>query len=125
MASAIPFFCGLLDKASEIKLDNHINRILAKDWMQMETAAIHSAKHILFIIGIILCTGSFSGILAQKFKVPDVVVFLLIGIGLGPEMLDVINVRADSSINSFSNLPPLVVDAYWLAGKLGLFVEKL
>ncbi len=91
----------------------------------METAAIHSAKHILFIIGIILCTGSFSGILAQKFKVPDVVVFLLIGIGLGPEMLDVINVRADSSINSFSNLPPLVVDAYWLAGKLGLFVEKL
>ena len=51
----------------------------------MESAAIHSAKHILFIVGVILLSGSLSGILAQKLKVPDVVVFLLIGMGLGPE----------------------------------------
>ncbi|TWJ17785.1 cation:proton antiporter [Geobacter argillaceus] len=65
----------------------------------MESTAIHAAKQILFIVGIILLAGSFSGILAQKFKVPDVVVFLLIGIGLGPELAGVIDVRADSTIN--------------------------
>jgi cell volume regulation protein A len=65
----------------------------------MESAAIHSAKHILLMIGIILGAGSFSGILAKKFKVPDVVVFLLIGIGLGPELAGVIDVKADSTFN--------------------------
>ncbi|HXE98157.1 MAG TPA: cation:proton antiporter [Dongiaceae bacterium] len=65
----------------------------------MESAAIHSAKNILFIVGIILLAGSMSGILAQKFKVPDVVVFLLVGMGLGPELSGVFDVRADSTIN--------------------------
>ena len=65
----------------------------------MESAAIISAKHILLVIGIILGAGSFSGILASKFTVPDVVVFLLIGIGLGPEMSGMIDVKADSAFN--------------------------
>jgi potassium/hydrogen antiporter len=65
----------------------------------MESAAIHSAKHILFIIGVILLSGSLSGILAQKLKVPDVVVFLLIGMCLGPEVAGVFDVKADSTIN--------------------------
>ncbi len=65
----------------------------------MESAAIHSAKHFLLIIGLILGAGSFSGILASKFKVPDVVVFLLVGIGLGPEVLGMIDVKADSAFN--------------------------
>ncbi len=65
----------------------------------MESAAIHSAKQILLVIGIILGAGSFSGILASKLKVPDVVVFLLIGIGLGPEMGGIISVKADSAFN--------------------------
>jgi cell volume regulation protein A len=65
----------------------------------MESAAIHSAKHILLIIGIILGAGSLCGIVAQKLKVPDVVVFLLIGIGLGPELAGVFDVKADSTIN--------------------------
>ena len=65
----------------------------------MESVAIHSAKNILFIIGIILLAGSLSGILAQKLKIPDVVVFLLIGMGLGPELTGVFDVKADSTIN--------------------------
>ena len=65
----------------------------------MESAAIHSAKHILFIFGIILLTGSLSGVLAQKIKIPDVVVFLLIGMCLGPEVAGVFDVKADSTIN--------------------------
>ena len=65
----------------------------------MESAAIHSAKHILLLVGIILGAGSFSGMLAHKLKVPDVVLFLLVGIGLGPELAGVIDVKADSAFN--------------------------
>ncbi len=65
----------------------------------MESAAISSAKHILFIIGVILLAGSLSGILSQKLKLPDVVVFLLIGMGLGPEATGIFDVKADSTIN--------------------------
>jgi cell volume regulation protein A len=65
----------------------------------MESAAISSAKHILFIVGVILLTGSLSGILAKKLKLPDVVVFLLVGMGLGPEMVGIFDVKADSTIN--------------------------
>jgi potassium/hydrogen antiporter len=65
----------------------------------MESAAIHSAKHILFIVGIVLMAGSASRILARKFKVPDVVVFLLAGMGLGPELWGLFDVQADSTVN--------------------------
>jgi cell volume regulation protein A len=65
----------------------------------MESAAIHSAKHILFIVGVVLLSGSLSGILAQKLKIPDVVVFLLVGMGLGPELAGLFDVKADSTIN--------------------------
>jgi potassium/hydrogen antiporter len=65
----------------------------------METAAILSAKHILLVVGIILSAGSLGGILAQKCRIPDVVLFLLIGIGLGPEATGLVEVRADSAFN--------------------------
>jgi potassium/hydrogen antiporter len=65
----------------------------------MESAAIHSAKHILLMVGIILGAGSLSGILAQRFKIPDVVLFLLIGVVLGPEFAGLIDVKADSAFN--------------------------
>jgi len=65
----------------------------------MESAAILSAKHILFIVGIILLTGSLSGIVAQKLKMPDVVVFLLVGMLLGPEVFGLLDIKADSTIN--------------------------
>lgn len=65
----------------------------------MESVAIHSAKQILLVFGIILGAGSLSGLLASKFKVPDVVVFLLVGIGLGPEMSNMVNIKADSVFN--------------------------
>jgi len=65
----------------------------------MESAAIHSAKTILLVVGMILGAGSLSGILAQRFRLPDVVLFLLIGIGLGPELLGLLDVKADSTLN--------------------------
>jgi len=63
------------------------------------SASIESAKHILLVFGIILAAGSLSGLLAQKLKVPDVVVFLITGILLGPEVLPMIDIRADSALN--------------------------
>jgi cell volume regulation protein A len=65
----------------------------------MESAAIQAAKHILFSIGLILLCGSLSSIVAQKLKVPDVVVFLLVGMGLGPEVAGLLDIKADSTLN--------------------------
>ena len=53
----------------------------------------------MLVFGIILAAGALSGLLAQKLKVPDVVVFLITGILLGPEVLPMIDIRADSALN--------------------------
>ena len=65
----------------------------------MESTAMHAANHILFIAGIILAAGSLSGIVARRCKAPDVVLFLLAGILLGPELVGVLDVRAASTFN--------------------------
>ncbi len=66
----------------------------------MESAAtIEIAKQTLLSIGIILAVGAFCGYIAQKIRVPDIVVFLLIGIVLGPEMTNMIDIKADSVLN--------------------------
>jgi cell volume regulation protein A len=62
-------------------------------------AAIDLSKHILLTFGAILAIGSFSGLIASKFKVPDVVVFLLAGLLIGPGMLGWVDIKADSAIN--------------------------
>jgi len=51
------------------------------------------------VFGIILALGTASAVLAQKLKVPDVVVFLVIGTLLGPGAAGVIDIRADSALN--------------------------
>jgi cell volume regulation protein A len=53
----------------------------------------------LLLFGIILAVGTFSGLLARIARVPDVVVFLLIGMVLGPEVLGLVNLKADSALN--------------------------
>ena len=65
----------------------------------METTATHAVNHILFVAGTILAAGSLSGIVARRFKAPDVVLFLLAGILLGPEVAGVLDVRATSTFN--------------------------
>jgi potassium/hydrogen antiporter len=51
------------------------------------------------MFGIILAAGTLSGIMARKFRFPDVVLFLVAGILLGPELAGVLDVRADSVFN--------------------------
>lgn len=67
--------------------------------MMESSASIESAKHVLLVFGVILAAGSLSGLLAQRLRVPDVVVFLLTGIVLGPEVLPMIDISADSALN--------------------------
>ncbi len=64
----------------------------------METAN-SIINHLLLEIGIILAVGTLCGIMARKFRVPDVALFLLAGIVLGPELAGVLDVRSDSVLN--------------------------
>ena len=63
------------------------------------SASIELAKHVLLVFGIILALGTFSGLLARLVRVPDVVVFLLVGMLLGPGVIGLVDIRADSAIN--------------------------
>jgi cell volume regulation protein A len=66
----------------------------------LETSAtIDIAKHILLSCGLILAIGMLAGLLAQKIKVPDVAVFLVAGIALGPQALGLIDIKASSALN--------------------------
>ena len=63
------------------------------------SVASEMSKHILFSIGVILAAGAFSGLLAQKARVPDVAVFLLAGILLGPEGAGLLDIKPESILN--------------------------
>ena len=65
----------------------------------MSSASVELAKHVLMVFGMILAVGTASAVLAQKIKIPDVVVFLVIGTLLGPDVAGVIDIRADSALN--------------------------
>jgi cell volume regulation protein A len=63
------------------------------------SAAIEIAKHTLASCGLILAIGTVTGLLAQKVRIPDVAVFLIVGILIGPEALGLIDIKADSALN--------------------------
>jgi potassium/hydrogen antiporter len=51
------------------------------------------------VFGIVLALGTACAVLAQKLKVPDVAVFLVVGTLLGPGVAGVIDIKADSALN--------------------------
>ncbi len=63
------------------------------------SASLELAKHALLMLGIILAAGTLSGLIARLVRIPDVVMFLLVGMLLGPGLLGLVNIRADSTIN--------------------------
>ena len=63
------------------------------------SAGIEIVKHTLMSCGLVLAIGTAIGLLAQKIRVPDVALFLLAGMALGPQALGLIDVRADSALN--------------------------
>jgi potassium/hydrogen antiporter len=63
------------------------------------SASIEIARHTLLSCGIILAIGTLAGLLAQKIRIPDVAVFLVAGIAIGPHALRLIDVEAGSALN--------------------------
>jgi potassium/hydrogen antiporter len=63
------------------------------------SASIEIAKHTLLAFGLILAIGTVAALLAQKIRVPDVAVFLVAGIAIGPQALDLVQIKADSALN--------------------------
>src|SRR5262249_5406323 len=61
--------------------------------------SIEIAKHTLLSCGLILTIGTVTGLLAQKVRIPDVAVFLVVGMLVGPEVLGLIDIKADSALN--------------------------
>jgi cell volume regulation protein A len=62
-------------------------------------ASIEIAKHALLSGGLILAIGTITGLLAQKIKIPDVAVFPITGIVIGPQVLGLIDIKSDSALN--------------------------
>jgi potassium/hydrogen antiporter len=62
-------------------------------------ASIEVAKHILFSGGLILAIGIVTSLIAQKTKIPDVALFPIVGIFIGPEALGLISIKADTALN--------------------------
>ena len=66
----------------------------------METSAsIEIARHTLLSCGLILAIGTVAGLLARKIRIPDVAVFLIAGVAIGPQMLGLIDIKAGSALN--------------------------
>ena len=63
------------------------------------SASLEIAKHTLLSCGLILAIGTLASLLAQKIRIPDVAVFLLTGIAIGPQALGLIDIKADSALN--------------------------
>ena len=65
----------------------------------MENYAIVNANQILVNFSVIFITGAIFAKLADYIKVPDVVLYLLAGILLGPQVFNLISIPANSTIN--------------------------
>jgi cell volume regulation protein A len=61
--------------------------------------SVELAKQVLALAAIVLAVGTAFGIAAQKLRIPDVALFLLAGILVGPGVAGLIDVRADSALN--------------------------
>lgn len=65
----------------------------------MAHSAIEIAKYTLMEFSLVLAIGALCGAFARKLKLPDIVIYLLAGMALGPAGLDIIYVPADGALN--------------------------
>jgi potassium/hydrogen antiporter len=63
------------------------------------SASLEIAKHTLLSCGLVLAIGTLAALLAQKARIPDVAVFLVAGIAIGPQALGLIDIAAGSALN--------------------------
>jgi potassium/hydrogen antiporter len=62
-------------------------------------SSIEIARNTLALCGLVLAIGTLAAFLAQRIRIPDVAIFLLAGIAIGPHGLGLVDVRADSALN--------------------------
>jgi cell volume regulation protein A len=67
----------------------------------LEASAVEIAKHVLLACGLILAVGTFTGLVAQKLGIPDVAIFLIAGMLVGPQAFGLIDIQANSPLNQF------------------------
>lgn len=65
----------------------------------IESITVETAKHWLLIFAVILGAGMVVGRLAQLLRMPDVVLFLSVGIVMGPSVLGWLYVPGQSAVN--------------------------
>jgi cell volume regulation protein A len=63
------------------------------------SASLEIAKHTLLSCGLILAVGTLTAWAAQKIKIPDVALFLIAGMLIGPAALGFVDIKADSALN--------------------------
>jgi cell volume regulation protein A len=63
------------------------------------SAAVETAKQVLLAGGLVLTLGTVTGLVAQKLKIPDVALLLLVGMAVGPGAFGLIDIKADSALN--------------------------
>lgn len=63
------------------------------------SASLELAKHTLLSCGLILAIGTLAALLAAKIRIPDVAIFLIVGMLIGPAALGLVNIKADSALN--------------------------
>jgi cell volume regulation protein A len=63
------------------------------------SASLELAKHTLLSCGVILAIGTLAALLAAKIRIPDVAIFLIVGMLIGPAALGLVNIKADSALN--------------------------
>jgi potassium/hydrogen antiporter len=61
--------------------------------------SIEIARHTLLDSGLILAIGTLVAFTAQRIRIPDVALFLVVGIAIGPHTLGLIDIKADSALN--------------------------
>jgi cell volume regulation protein A len=63
------------------------------------SASLEIARQTLLSCGLILAIGTITALLAQKIRIPDVAMFLLAGIAIGPHALGLVHIAEDSALN--------------------------
>jgi potassium/hydrogen antiporter len=93
---------GSVAPANDDRRGQRARQLFASPWgeSQLEpSASIEIARHTLLLCGLILAVGTFAGLMAQKIRIPDVAVFLVAGIAIGPQALGLIDIKAGSALN--------------------------
>ena len=68
------------------------------------SSSIEIARHTLLSCGIVLAIGTVAAFLAQRIRIPDVALFLIAGLAIGPEALGLVHIPADSALNEITVL---------------------